>query len=107
MILIVVRVGVSNLDSSVVVYELKLAINRDLYGCLCSLCTLCVLKADLILNHHIFRTQLAYLKSYYCSQFLFFNPSKSQTFAKMTLQSRVNGKRRERQNEKKNDKIKV
>ena len=37
MIFVVVRQGVSNLDSSVVVHELNLAINRDLYGCLCSL----------------------------------------------------------------------
>ena len=36
-IFIVVRQEVSNLDSSVVVHELELAINRDLYGCLCSL----------------------------------------------------------------------
>ena len=35
--LIVVRQEVSNLDSSVVVHELKLAINPALYGCLCSL----------------------------------------------------------------------
>ena len=37
MIFIVVRQEVSNLDSSVVMHELELAINRDLYGCLCSL----------------------------------------------------------------------
>ena len=35
--LIVVRQEVSNLDSLVVVHELELAINRDLYGCLYSL----------------------------------------------------------------------
>ena len=34
---IVAKQQVSNLDSSVVVHELELAINRDLYGCLCSL----------------------------------------------------------------------
>ena len=34
--LIEVRQEVSNLDSSVVVHELELAINRDLNGCLCS-----------------------------------------------------------------------
>ena len=37
MISIVVRQEVSNFDSSVVVHELELAINRALYGCLCSL----------------------------------------------------------------------
>ena len=31
--MIVVRQDVSNLDSSVVVHELELAVNRDLYGC--------------------------------------------------------------------------
>ena len=35
--LIVVRQEVSNFDSSVVVHELELAINRALYGFLCSL----------------------------------------------------------------------
>ena len=33
----VVRQEVSNFDNSVVVHELELAINRALYGCLCSL----------------------------------------------------------------------
>ena len=37
MILIVVRQEVSNFDSSVVVHELELAINRALYVFLCSL----------------------------------------------------------------------
>ena len=37
MILIVVKQEVSNKDSSVVVHELELAINRAVYGCLCSL----------------------------------------------------------------------
>ena len=37
MFLIVVRQEVSNFDSLVVVHELELAINRALYGCLCSL----------------------------------------------------------------------
>ena len=37
MVLIVVRQEVSNFDSSVVVHELELAINRALYGCLYSL----------------------------------------------------------------------
>ena len=36
MILIVVRQEVSDFDSSVVVHEQGLAINRALYGCLCS-----------------------------------------------------------------------
>ena len=35
--LIVVRQEVRNFDSSVVVHELELAINRALYSCLCSL----------------------------------------------------------------------
>ena len=35
--LIAVRQEVSNFDSSVVVHELELAINRTLHGCLCSL----------------------------------------------------------------------
>ena len=35
--LIVVRQEVGNLDRLVVVYELELAINRALYGCLCNL----------------------------------------------------------------------
>ena len=35
--LIVVNQEVSNLERSVVVHKLELAINRDLYGCLCSL----------------------------------------------------------------------
>ena len=35
MILIVVRQEVSNVDSSVVVHELELAINRAIYGSLC------------------------------------------------------------------------
>ena len=37
MLLIVVRQEVSNFDSSVVVHELEVAINRALYGCLYSL----------------------------------------------------------------------
>ena len=36
-ILIVVRQEVSNFDSSVVVHDLELAINRSLYGCFCRL----------------------------------------------------------------------
>ena len=36
-LVIVVRLEVSNFDSSVVVLVLELAINRALYGCLCSL----------------------------------------------------------------------
>ena len=37
MILIIVRQEVSNFDSSVVVHELELAINRALHGFLCNL----------------------------------------------------------------------
>ena len=35
--LIEVRQEVSNFDSLMVVHELEVAINRDIYGCLCSL----------------------------------------------------------------------
>ena len=33
---LIVRQEISNFDSSVVVHELELAVNRALYGCLCS-----------------------------------------------------------------------